>query len=264
MGKSQDMSAVATTTAGAPAFRLSRCQWLALISAFLRWMFASSDLGTVPELATILARRIISAPRRWLKVRDGVAAKPASHTFFASIFEPSLRRKTIVGVVVASAAMLACRSGLTFLPNRIHQLSSAAAAHHGTDTTVRYAFILMMIGAPLGYLTLIWTLEALHRRMPYSILSPRLLVAPLVLFMTVRQLVRVRAERLASILVLGTALSTKVRPPRDSTRAGQRKPRACSRSVATRARRPGRNAACRRRGQHGRGSVLRRARQGRA
>jgi hypothetical protein len=46
----------------------------------------------------------------------------------------------------------------------------------------------MMIGATLGYLTLIWMLEALGRRMSYFIFSLGSLVVSLVLFMTVHQL----------------------------------------------------------------------------
>jgi hypothetical protein len=68
--------------------------------------------------------------------------------------------------VVASAAMLGCWGGLTFLPNWIHQLSATVAGHSDVDSTVSYAFILTMIGATLGYLTLIRMLEALDRWVP--------------------------------------------------------------------------------------------------
>jgi MFS family permease len=265
MGRSQDISAAATATAGTPAFRLSRYQWLTLISAFLGWMFDSMDLnlftlvlvpsvgqllhstdaaeiskigsliisgklltwgiggvlfgvaadrlgrsrvmawtifiyagftllsafartwpelaitqalagfgiggewaagaalvaetwperhraramqimqmafalgflvaaldnlllgsfgwrwvlgmGAAPALVTILVRRFVPEPQRWLKVRDSVDAKPALQTF-ASIFEPGLRRKTIVGVVVASVRRCWRRSAMRALRRR--------------------------------------------------------------------------------------------------------------------------------------------------
>jgi MFS family permease len=67
-------------------------------------------------------------------------------------------------------------------------LSVAAADHRNVGSTVSYAFILMMIGASLGYLTLIWMLDALGRRMSYFIFSIGSLAISLVLFMTVHDI----------------------------------------------------------------------------
>jgi MFS family permease len=149
-----------------------------------RWVLA---MGAVPALVTVFVRRFVPEPQRWVKVRDSVDAEPAMQTF-AAIFAAGLRRKTIVGVVVASAAMLGCWGGLTFLPSWIQQLSTGAAAHREVGSTVSYAFILMMIGASLGYLTLIWMLDALGRRLSYFIFSLGSLIVSLVLFMTVHEL----------------------------------------------------------------------------
>lgn len=149
-----------------------------------RWVLG---MGAAPALVTILIRRFVPEPQRWVKVRESVDAEPALQTFLG-IFEPSLRRKTIVGVVVASAAMLGCWGGLTFLPSWIHELAVAAADGRNTGSTVSYAFILMMIGATLGYLTLIWMLDALGRRMSYFIFSVGSFVVSMVLFLTVHRL----------------------------------------------------------------------------
>lgn len=51
MGRSQGIS-TATTTVKAPGFRLSRYQWLALISAFHGWLVDSMDLN-LPALALV-------------------------------------------------------------------------------------------------------------------------------------------------------------------------------------------------------------------
>ncbi|MFM0378988.1 MFS transporter [Paraburkholderia strydomiana] len=143
-------------------------------------------VGAAPALVTILVRRFVPEPQRWVQVRESVVAESAMQTFTA-IFAPGLRRKTIIGVIVSSAAMLGCWGGLTFLPSWIHQLSAAAAAadQGNIGTTVSYAFILMMFGATLGYLTLIWMLDAFGRRMSYFIFSLGSLIVSLVLFMTV-------------------------------------------------------------------------------
>ncbi|MGN8111392.1 MFS transporter [Paraburkholderia sp. 22098] len=141
-------------------------------------------VGAAPALVTILVRRFVPEPQRWVQVRESVVAESAMQTFTA-IFAPGLRRKTIIGVIVSSAAMLGCWGGLTFLPSWIHQLSAAAADQRNIGTTVSYAFILMMFGATLGYLTLIWMLDAFGRRMSYFIFSSGSLIVSLVLFMTV-------------------------------------------------------------------------------
>jgi MFS family permease len=148
-----------------------------------RWVLG---MGAAPALITILIRRFVPEPARWVKVRDSVDAEPAIATFL-SIFKPDLRRKTIVGVVVASAAMLGCWGGLTFLPSWIHQLATGSDGQ-ATSTTVSYAFILMMVGATLGYLTLIWMLEALGRRTSYFIFSVGSFAASMYLFLELHQL----------------------------------------------------------------------------
>jgi MFS family permease len=148
-----------------------------------RWVLG---MGAAPALITILIRRFVPEPQRWVKVRDSVDAEPAIQTFLA-IFKPDLRRKTIVGVIVASAAMLGCWGGLTFLPSWIHQLATGEGGKN-IGATVSYAFILMMIGATLGYLSLIWMLEALGRRMSYFIFSVGSFAASIFLFTAVHRL----------------------------------------------------------------------------
>jgi MFS family permease len=142
--------------------------------------------GAVPALVTILIRRFVAEPERWVKVRDAVDAQSAVATFGA-IFKPSLRRKTIVGVIVASSAMLGCWGGLTFLPSWIQQIVVAGGGKNAGQT-VSYAFMLMMVGASLGYLTLIWMLNAIGRRWSYFIFSAGSFAASLVLFLDIHTL----------------------------------------------------------------------------
>jgi MFS family permease len=148
-----------------------------------RWVLG---MGAVPALATILIRRFVPEPERWIKVRDAVDSESALSTF-ARIFKPDLRRRTIVGVVIASAAMLGSWGGLTFIPSWIHQLAGAAAGKT-VGATVSYAFILMMIGATLGYLSLIWMLEAFGRRVSYFIFSVGSFIVSMFLFLAINRL----------------------------------------------------------------------------
>lgn len=143
-----------------------------------RWVLG---MGAVPGIITIVIRRFVKEPERWVKVRAAVDAQSAFHTF-AGIFDTPLRGRTIVGVVVASAAMLGCWGGLTFLPSWIHKLAASAAAPE-VGKIISYAFMLMMAGAVLGYLSLIWMLEALGRRVSYFLFSVGSLVASLYLFL---------------------------------------------------------------------------------
>jgi hypothetical protein len=135
VGRSQDISAAASTTAASPDRRLSRYQWLTLISAFLGWMFDSMDLN-----------------------------------LFTLVLVPSvgqLPHSTHAGGIGRVGGW----GGLTFLQSRTHQLSATMADHRDVAGTVGYAFILLMASATLGYLTLIWMLEALGRRMSHFIFS---------------------------------------------------------------------------------------------
>lgn len=151
-----------------------------------RWVLGA---GAVPALVTILIRYFVPEPERWIKVRDVVRAE-SSMTNFLAIFKPGLRRKTIVGVVVASAFMLGCWGGLTFLPSWIQQLANAEGGRNGGQL-ISYAFMLMMAGATLGYLSLIWLLEAIGRRWSYFLFSIGSFVASLYLFTQVEDLTSV-------------------------------------------------------------------------
>ena len=153
-----------------------------------RWVLAA---GAVPAIASLAIRFFVPEPERWVNVRraeDAGLTEPttASGTFL-SIFGPSLRRNTIVGALVASSVMIGCWGGLTLLPNWIQQLVRASGGTNGV-ATVSYAFMLMMVGAAFGYLTLIWTTEAFGRRLSYFIFNICALLSSLYLFWYVKDL----------------------------------------------------------------------------
>jgi len=150
-----------------------------------RWVLG---VGALPAILTVVIRRFVPEPERWVAAnREARASGMTATSTFAAIFKPGLRRKTIVGVVIASAAMIGSWGGLTLLPSWIHQLTAEASAG-AAGRWVSYAFMLMMVGATLGYLTLMWMLNALGRRLSYFIFWSGALAVSLVLFLCVHDL----------------------------------------------------------------------------
>lgn len=137
-------------------------------------------IGALPAIVALGVRRFVPEPERWMQVRDANLAQSATQTF-VTIFRGHLLRRTFVGVVISSAMMLGCWGGLTLLPSWINQMLGPDAAARG-GATVSYAFMLMMVGAVLGYATLIWSTEALGRRLSYFIFILGALAASLYLF----------------------------------------------------------------------------------
>ena len=139
---------------------------LVLGSISWRWVLAA---GALPAVITLGVRAFVPEPKRWVRVRhDPAVAKMTAGQTFSTLFSPELRRNTIVGVLVSSGMMIGCWGGLTLLPSWIQQLvrASGGGAAAGTQA-VSQAFMLMMVGAALGYLTLVFLCDAIGRRWSY-------------------------------------------------------------------------------------------------
>jgi MFS family permease len=152
-----------------------------------RWVLA---VGAVPAVIALAIRWFVPESERWQQVRsdEKVAGTTPLQTFTA-MFEPTLRRRTIVGVLVSSAMMIGSWGGLTLLPSWIQQLSRAAGASPVVAVqTTSYAFMLMMIGAVLGYITLIFLTDSIGRRASYFLFCLGSLISSLFLFLTVKDL----------------------------------------------------------------------------
>ena len=149
-----------------------------------RWVLAA---GALPAVLSLLIRFFVPEPERWLAVRKREEGRSTAGQTFAAIFKPNMRRRTIVGAVVASSVMIGCWGGLTLLPSWIQQLVRASGGTNGVPT-ISYAFMLMMVGAVLGYATLIWMTDALGRRGSYFIFNICALAASLYLFWFVKDL----------------------------------------------------------------------------
>jgi MFS family permease len=152
-----------------------------------RWVLA---VGAVPAVVALGIRWFVPEPERWVRVRrdEKVASMTAMQTF-GTIFSPALRRRTIVGLLVSAAMMIGSWGGLTLLPSWIQQLVRASG---GTSLAgvhaISYAFIWMMIGSVLGYISLIFLTESIGRRGSYFLFALGSLLSSLYLFMLVKDL----------------------------------------------------------------------------
>jgi MFS family permease len=151
-----------------------------------RWVLA---FGALPAVLTLFIRQFVPEPERWINVRDqrratAGAADTAMNTFLA-IFSPTMRRRTIVGVLVAVTMMIGSWGGTTLIPTWIHQLLGPEQAKLAVQRTSE-SFMLMNVGALLGYLTLIWLTGAIGRRWSYFLICLGAALSTVFLFTQVK------------------------------------------------------------------------------
>jgi MFS family permease len=153
-----------------------------------RWVLA---VGAIPAVLSLLIRRFIPEPERWVAVRASEVTTNSTlanaTATFSAIFAKDLRRRTIVGALVASSVMIGCWGGLTLMPSWIQQMVRESGGTNGVQAT-SYAFMIMMVGAVLGYTTLIWTTEALGRRGSYFLFNIGALASSLYLFWYIKDI----------------------------------------------------------------------------
>jgi MFS family permease len=135
-----------------------------------RWVLA---VGALPALVTLFIRQFVPEPERWVEVRKATAAsarlvgaQDTAMTTFAAIFAPGIRRRTIVGVLIALTMMIGSWGTSTLLPTWIHQLLPSDQGRAAVKITSQ-SFMLINVGAVLGYATLIWLTDAIGRRWSY-------------------------------------------------------------------------------------------------
>ncbi|HUN50813.1 MAG TPA: MFS transporter [Candidatus Sulfotelmatobacter sp.] len=138
-----------------------------------RWVLVA---GTAPAIITLVIRQFVPEPERWQQARDlrrqaGVAgrADSAMATFMA-IFSPAIRRRTIVGVLIATTMMVGSFSTINLVPIWFHQLLPPDQAKLALKK-ISESFMIMNVGAVLGYLLLIWLTSAIGRRWSYFLIA---------------------------------------------------------------------------------------------
>jgi MFS family permease len=146
-----------------------------------RWVLAA---GAVPALATLFIRRYVKEPDRWVaaRQRQQASAEHRAAAHFSAIFRPPLRRRTIVGVVIALAMMVGSWGGTTMIPVWINQLLGPAATPAARSSAVSQMAILLNFGAIVGYLSLMWLTQAIGRRPSYFISATMAFVTSALMF----------------------------------------------------------------------------------
>jgi MFS family permease len=137
-----------------------------------RWVLVA---GVAPAAITIVIRRFIPEPERWHKARDQRRDEAARRgkrdtalATFLAIFAPGLRRRTIVGVLIAATVMIAALSTTSLLAIWFHQLLPPDQLPR-QGVIMGQAFMLMNIGSVCCYLSLIWLMDWLGRRWSYAL-----------------------------------------------------------------------------------------------
>ncbi len=146
-----------------------------------RWVLAA---GAIPALVTLFIRQNVTEPQRWVAARERqrASAEHRAAAHFSAIFQPPLRRRTIVGVVIALAMMIGSWGGTTMIPVWINQLLGPGASAAARVSAVSQMAILMNLGAILGYLSLMWLTDAIGRRPSYFISATMAFVTSALMF----------------------------------------------------------------------------------
>jgi MFS family permease len=135
-----------------------------------RWVFA---VGAMPALLALLVRWSVPEPSRCVAARnryeqsrsDGIGTLVRT---FVQIFAPSLRRRTIVGSLIAAAMMIGAWGTTTLLPIWIQLLAGPDKAL-AIQTTGK-CFMLANVGAVFAYLALMWLNDMIGRRWSYFLI----------------------------------------------------------------------------------------------
>jgi MFS family permease len=150
-----------------------------------RYVFVA---GAAPALMTIFVRVFVPEPGRWIAVRNerrltGVADTAAAT--FLVVFAPGIRRRTIVGVLIAAAMMIGSYGTGSVLPIWFRELAGPNNPALAVTITSQF-YMLLNVGAVIGYLTLIWLTDAIGRRWSYMLVVVGSAVASLFMFTQIK------------------------------------------------------------------------------
>jgi MFS family permease len=150
-------------------------------------------VGATPSVLTLVIRRYVPEPDRWIRakamrvaaVAEGV--RDSAGATFAAIFKPDLRRRTIVGVLIASSMMIGAYGAGMLIPIWVNQLVGPGQRMAAIQATSA-CYMLINVGAVLGYLTLIWLTNAVGRRWSYFLIVVGCACSNVVMFTQIHSL----------------------------------------------------------------------------
>jgi len=122
-------------------------------------------VGILPALVTLLIRMMVKEPDRWLQVKaeQKTLRQKARRTEeeearlavgLGRLFQPDLRRRTIVGATLAFVAVFGLWGGTNWTPTLIRQLLADQNLDPASmNRNVSYAVMSLNVGALIGYLS---------------------------------------------------------------------------------------------------------------
>ncbi len=138
-----------------------------------RWMFL---VGASPALLTFVIRLFVPESERWAHAK---AAAPAKQSPLIEVFKPPYRGRTLIGIVLASVALIGTWASVQWIPLWADQMTG------GTQPGAKAnAHLLSSLGAVLGSLLAPILLGGLPRRWGYFLLCALSLVVCAFLFRT--------------------------------------------------------------------------------
>jgi MFS family permease len=126
-----------------------------------RWLFA---IGVLPAFFALWVRRTIPEPKVWTDHREKrERGGPAGANAFAVLFGPTLRRRTILAILLTASVQFAYWGLFFWLPSFLARPIEQGGAGMSLVRSMSW-IIPMQIGAYFGYLSFGWLAEKFGRR----------------------------------------------------------------------------------------------------
>lgn len=132
--------------------------------------------GLVPALLSLVIRLMIREPERWVKAKER-GEKPD----LRQLWEPTLRRNTIMACLISSVAIIGTWGVFQWIPTWVGSMASKEIAPHRVAITAMWMAFGQIVGAFLGGPSAEW----LGRRRSYALFCVGSLVSAIILWLTV-------------------------------------------------------------------------------
>jgi MFS family permease len=136
-------------------------------------------VGVLPAMVALIVRWLVEEPERWIHARRQMSEARAWRAL-PKIFEPPLRRGTIVGSLLAAVAVFGLWGATNWTPTLIRTIPDFQGASSAALTSyVSYAIMALNAGAIVGYLAFGPLAERFGRRAIFAMMcTGSLLIVP--------------------------------------------------------------------------------------